>query len=1052
MSFTTSLRAIGQAFEQICANQQQAYFWLDRSHTKASAYELLKDLYDEDKEIRIRDSYNTDQVKRCLIELKKKAEKYSTLPEYRDYLVRFMSHIGYNLQLVELVEKLEALDREVVSTDDRILYLLNYCTICERTSYFQGLFITKLDQLNTEIQGINYIDYNIFYRIGALNFKRHLYKAAIASLNQAISIMEKLVPSINATTDIISLANFKKMLFKAKMLRATSYEFQGDCTTAIQLLVGKTHESLVDKITLEKFLYSLGDALDSSEQRASLDVLVSTEQDGVIYNVQTDIVNELIVKPELGSCFKYALETDQWFAGLNSIQKKKIGFLESGKNNEYYLNESKNADEKYIYFQNENVHEVLHILAHTLNEHGVAERNRALINNETNPFPGRLLVTARALMLYVAKNQKFMLDCQKCLTCLATIYAEVGDFESAKAQLLENANSNYYKHKDQLVQAEIEFFYYLISLMDNPSLSDELRDAFFEKYSDCCYNNFDYDALTQIEMYRFKYLVATAILTGQRTPTISSIDSELKILQDEFNVFLAQLQFVFVSDWTKNEHDKINIMFQFLTKYYGIDEEDNTLNLLDLAKKYLYLYAKSIKFIDAPPISILEESEDPTIIQFLDHVFHQPVSASYKTGEPIQIRNCIFRNILKNNDFDVRRYLREISEDNDNIYFIATNSTDNSIKRQRHIWINSDEETTLRYFLIHCAFDSILYDFVNPQNIFILVPFVGAEPLKYQLDSFSDLVLDVRTDFDEHGPGLKRSQRDRISSKFLKNYSLDHTYHWVETIFEKFSAVEMILWNDEDIDTIYSKERFYIRDVESQHIRCYPLMNHPQFIVTLDDIINCGDGSPIHDACPNNMECCQYIIDWRDSFAEKMNSYFCLRSFCREKLYNRKIIVKYSSRKKHWRIIVVKMPINQSDLSLLQAYICDNSEYIISQKPKFKEKQLVEPTLGMDIEGDLESQREKALMTCGDKQKEADDWCDGRKKVLSDTNDQDAEIKRQYDSCKDKTKDAYIKAKKQISEATDISTMKQIPLSFQNQINEIKGTTESEIKKISKGV
>lgn len=1041
MAFREELKNIGDEFAKICCEQREIYFALSDYQVDVDTYTLLKPLYDEDKAIRLRDSYNLEQVEHYLYDLKDSSTRFNVDSVDQIFLNRFIAHIDYNLQLIGLIKHLDRIEQDGKSVEDRILFLLNHCIISERTGYFQGLFISKLNELNAEVAGVNNADYGLFYRVGALNFKRHLYSEAISQLDRAVAVMQNSASSVYGSADILSQTEFRKTLFKVMMLRAVSYEFQGDFTTAMRLLVGDEHISTLKNLTATKSLYTVGLVKQQFESE-SLDVIVNPEQENVIYYVQSEIVDRLCSSPTKGSCLAFAVETDKWLSGLPTQEKKKIRFLDSGKNHEYFLNEKFEYDKKYVYFENENAHEVLHILSHTLNEHGVAERSRSLIDNEKNSEAGQLLIAARALMLFVAKNQRFMIDCQKCLTCLATIYAEVGDFESAKAQLLENVDSNYYKNKDLLVQAEIEFFYYLISLMDNPNSDDELRERFYQKYINCCYNHFDYDALTQIEMYRFKYSVATAILMGSSADKKDAVVAELQKRQIDFGAFIESLQSVFISDWTKNEHDKINIMFQFLMKYYRINEQNDALSIVDLAKKYLYLYAKSVKFRGNFPASILSEDGTLKLIEFLDHVFHQPVSRLYEKKEPIQIRNCIYHDISSKSKPEIDAYIKNATNDSDNIYFITTSNVDSHINNQRHIWTSSAEEKVLQYFLIHCAFDSMLYDFVNPQNIFILVPFVGAEPLKYQLDSFNDLLLDIRhKKLRGPMPELKASQGSRIAGKFLKNYNLDNISDWSEKIFEDFPATELALWNDENIDTVYSKERFYMRCREYPHTQCYPLMNHQEFISTLEDIIN-GEGvDKIHTPCPNG-ECCQYTIDWHDKVTEKLNTFFCLRSFCVDRLYSRKIIVKYSSRKKQWRIVVVKAPISLHEIILIQAHICDNDTYM---KNCIAGKTIKSQNTILTEKESLDETREVARINCESLYDEANKWFKVRVAALQE--EEDTSARKIYERGDRMLIEEFVAQKTFIQNAIAKSALVSVPDEFSDKVRAIKVSVEDEVKK-----
>ena len=1034
MGFRDGLQKIGEKFYDICSKQKETYSSFGQYDTSVNVYAVFKDLYDEDKAIRRKDSYDVKFVESCLDALKRNIEAKSVNEEYKIFVDKFIAHIKYNMDLIQLMQELEQIGEEGKSVEEKILFLLNYCIILERTSYFQGLFISKLNELNADILCVDNADYELFYRVGALNFKRHLYAEAIRNLERANIIMEGIAENYKST-NVIEQAKFKKKLLKIKMLRAVSYEFQGDFLGAIDLLVGKTCIDFFSGLTARDFFYSIGECMPGKEE--SLNVLISQGQRRVIQNVQFYIIDKLKDKLVKGSCLAFASETDQWFSGIHNSDKRKLRYLDTGKTIEYFQNEKKDYNERYEYFQNDSVHEVLHVLAHTLNEYGVDKRNQALLYNTEDPAVSQLLILARALMLYVAKNQAFMIDCQKCLTCLATIFAEVGDFESAKTQLMENVGSNYYKNKNLLVQAETEFFYYLISLMNNPSSPCVKRDEFFNKYSNCCYNYFDYDALIQIEMYQFKYAVATAVLNGLNSSGESDVVQELLNCQGKFDRFIVYSQ-SFISDWTKNEYDKINIMFQFLVKYYNYGDkvsQDKGLSLVDLAKKYLYLYANSNKFEKVLPVPLLEKNVEKTV-HFLDSVFRQPVLQCYIDKKQIQIRNCIYYNLSDSEDVLIEKHLDHASNDADNIYFITTRETDKKQRNKRNILINSNDEQTLQCFLIHCAFDSILYDFVNPQNIFILVPFVNAEPLKYQLDSFDDLLFEICK---ESTILIKLSQGKRIGVNFQKNYDYRESSNWVNNMIKEFDSVEMVLWDDE----VYSKERYYMYSRQKGETQCFPLINYQGFISTLGDIINADEreGKPIHTNCNNDNDvCCQHIILWSDSdsVTERLNSFLGLRFFCVDLLQNNKIIVKYNLRKGQWRIVVVKDTI--PNLLSLQAYIC-NITYEGKNMPSTTQ-------LSVTFEEMRERECDKCKELCDDVSRK---FKKEKNALNGSGSEKDKTIQHCYEKGRDWLYELFREKKKEFDSATNEETLNSISCQFSKEIESIQEKVYTKIKNTSGG-
>ena len=124
MSFHEAIGLIGDKYKKICADEKQAYTTFSLYNPEIYAYELLNSLYDEDKKVKNRDSFNPSHVKTSLHELHAIAKATVVEVEAQEYLDRFVFHIEHNLELIELLIELENLNYNVKTVEDRILFLL----------------------------------------------------------------------------------------------------------------------------------------------------------------------------------------------------------------------------------------------------------------------------------------------------------------------------------------------------------------------------------------------------------------------------------------------------------------------------------------------------------------------------------------------------------------------------------------------------------------------------------------------------------------------------------------------------------------------------------------------------------------------------------------------------------------------------------------------------------------------------------------------------------------------------------------------------------------
>lgn len=895
MELIERIKKIAKKYNDICLEYDEV---VEQSNNKEFSewnnYEAHKDLfelYELEKKICVKTQTEYNVVVSQLGIILDKIGKIETNP-YNELLVkRFKEHIRYNKDIItECLMNFEEVEKEINSLNDKIIYLINYCVILDRTSYFQIEFTRKLNELNNEMIGINNLSYKVYFRLGALNFKTHSYDESIFFLEKAICIMDSIKDVYYEKHDISEEALFRNKLFKAKMLYVVSHEYQGKFSKAIQLLVHKNIQDLIEGMSAENLLYSIGNEEHKNRVNKSVKLLIK---------------HTLHLATE-SSLISFAQELDIWFQ--KKTQDKRILKL---------IKQEDNG----LTFSNDYVHEVIHILAHCLNEHGVKKYNEELkIENSINKklISSNCIILSRALMLFTATDCSFMPDCNKCLSCLSTIYAEAGDFNSSMEQLKLNLDSEYYKTQGMMARAEIDFFYFLINKMSNPHKNNEKLEILYKNYLNCCYSNFDYDALSQIEMYKFKYEVAEALLLDD----IEDKKDEFKKLESAYKRFLSSSQSFFVNDWTKNEYSKIRIMFQFLLVFYEVNADINSIDICDLAKKYLYYFDKSESLGQNGDIKYFEKNDIQSSIKLFEKIFPSSTK-EYESSGTISYRSCVLKR--KNVETD---NLDEEESNTNSVYFIYI---DEELDVSEHIHCFTDENEAILSFLVFCAFDSIIFDFLNPKSIFIVVPFIEAEPLKYQLNSFNTLLDKIYFD-NTFKYKVNVGQKQTVTRQFKENFEPNFfDENWLDNIFAKFpSAISMVFWNNEYKEDLSTRTRFFIRNKEENEIKKFPLFNRSELIKNVRTAVNKNSEKAMHTNCtrktPNNK--CRIIGLDNKSYEQLID--ILNRSFCNGELIDNNIENSYFLIMFHenanvlsWRILIInKDNFDINNIAELKATLC----------------------------------------------------------------------------------------------------------------------------------
>lgn len=321
-----------------------------------------------------------------------------------------------------------------LTSNEQLVVLINQSILMDRMYFcIQSLEIT-LERLNKLAKGFEELDWTVYFVVGFLNFKIHQYDNAIYNFNK--------VKEHKDLKDSYAQSS-RERYFHANLLIAYSYEYGHDFERAIKTLV--IEPSQIDLI-LEKYAINLIDL--------SFD----------------EIMNAICLCAEENSLINEYMPSYSFFS-----QK---------------ANKPSPENEPELEMQ----FEILHALAHCINEYAIKNRAEKHKNDSVNY--GKFIRLARCIM------KKIALIRPEYWTCYATIHGEYQDYHKALYEL-DNAKNKLISYnngigKETLI-AEVSFFKYYFNLFCNyVSKSDkEAFEQYYEKYDDD-------DAKCHLKIFEFR--------------------------------------------------------------------------------------------------------------------------------------------------------------------------------------------------------------------------------------------------------------------------------------------------------------------------------------------------------------------------------------------------------------------------------------------------------------------------------------------------------------------------------------------------------------------
>ena len=439
-----------------------------------------------------------------------------------------ISRLLYNSHLIEECF-FPLLKNEYENHIKKVLDQLNICIIISQLDYFSEYFRSLLLNFNDEFMSIKETTAHILHVVGVLNFKCHNYDQVIEYFKKAIKQFEN---------DLKSDAYKNNEYFQTRLLLAYCYEYNHQFEKAIIELIGMDIDLLIKIFKDSNF--SMFDIFEESDvERAKV-------------------------------------WSENFIA--NSLKRKMI---ETKENSLFEIADKRDASNNNIIGDK---HEILHSLAHCLNELGIKWKIEAGKNKEKVIH---LLSLSRALMLYVAEIDPECFDFQ---TCLYMIFGEAKDYDICLKRIHELIEK-YQKSAKKNVNYEMEnmFYLFLVSNQSNKTLLDEQikrrADEAYSKFLNYAKRRYDYDALIHIEIFRFRFQIMQILCSSLNNLEIEEKLISLRTQPVGKNIFSFKPS-TKVNKWITQEYNKAISLYEFLVKYFVNEEKINLNELYNFASRF----------------------------------------------------------------------------------------------------------------------------------------------------------------------------------------------------------------------------------------------------------------------------------------------------------------------------------------------------------------------------------------------------------------------------------------------------------------------------------
>ena len=644
---------------------------------------------------------------------------------------------------------------------DYTLFLVNKCLLLNHTAMFNDECSKILDKLTKRIKGRKAYSIELLFCVGTLNIQYRLYKNAEVIFKQLIAKLENKITADQADN------NEKYIFFSAYIMLVSSFEYSGEYNRALMTLIGGVNDkekkplevckkwvTKIDNI-LEKNNYKIGDLCFASDDKNKREEIVR-------------ILRKIVVEqnPFESDIARFAYSNGSIFYEITKEQNnRKIEHM-----NELYKEKNEDrsdvinrAIEKYCETpeRNKPLHDFLHLLAHCINEEAVLVIHRQYPTEEG--IYKSLITLARALMLLVSEDEETYKGAHSFKTCFATVYAEAGEFHIASRSISEIVMDTQYSKMDIVSKAEIDFFYYLLPRIDDISNGNPINfsidgNQHYHHYLNCCYRNFDFDAISHILLLSFEYQMAVMLQNGD----LVSIANEFKkgmehsgdgSLEAKYRQAINIKNLDAHNIWLKNERNKVKYMFLFLKLYFDLNENRKTVRnprIYEAAYQYLKInnsFGQNPETVDIPYIDF---DNTESSIQGMQELFGE----TKREGDLLTIDNV---KLVLSDEINVESECDSISA-----YFVydetkqqnkSTEDIDPDYARIRYF---DSKAAAMKEFFLMATFMKIKEDFINPSRIFIMTPVNNAEPCKFLVRNNPSFIkynyeneVDSEYDFDD---------------------------------------------------------------------------------------------------------------------------------------------------------------------------------------------------------------------------------------------------------------------------------------------------------------
>lgn len=733
-----------------------------KDHSYRCVYhEALGKIIELRKSVRNLKKLNDSRIKQV------KASEQKELRSISFFLSEFNNRLSFEVDLierclnpfVEYVDDLKDSGMTINEDPDYILYYINKCVILSHTSFFRDDCINALSNVNKRVVGRNTYKSEMLFRLGTLDFNFHFY-------DEAKIIFRRTIEQLNQELNLNCTDEKKYMLFSSYLMYVTSYEFTGDYLAALAILFGLEPESKANDNICDNIIDTFDNALRKKNKKLS-DLMFSTTDSNSKETVVRILDGILVDNIFQGQMAEFAYKNGFVFQNIlkNSNELFESDFdsvCQGFSKKDYYPSEEQTVRVRDHFIQyeemNKPVHDYLHILSHCLNEEATAVL--ATVKEGLNKNASNIAIIARALMLYVSENNDYYHNANSYKTCFATVYAEAGDFSIANASLKEYVQSDDYSKLGVDSKAEIDFYYYLISRIDSINngrgiyVNDE-NDEGYNHFLNCCYRNFDFDAIAHMSLLSIEYYIATLLHQNSLV--------ELKEIVNDDDAFSTKIRNKIKSIgnlghniWLSNERRKVNYMYQFLKLFLKTVNHKyiRQPQIYEIASKYLY-YSNINAIVESESIPYLDYTEKDKLRESIKTIM---LSYSYDEDKSsndyyeLSVGNCVYISSSLPSE-ELYRKLKEGISRNQGLFFVNVGMLDTqeinddlSLEcngEETRIRLFSDEISALKEFFLFCVFERIKNDFVSPNGLFVMTPVHNAEPCKYQVTDFDELLLEV---------------------------------------------------------------------------------------------------------------------------------------------------------------------------------------------------------------------------------------------------------------------------------------------------------------------